>query len=109
MIFLAAATTGAPQAQLGMLDVVVERNAFGRQNDSFEADLVVAGFDEPVRAVFIRAPRIVEVGPGVEVLAEVSGYPVMVRQGRLLATAFHPELTADGRIPRMLLDLARER
>jgi len=109
MIFLASATTGAPQAQLGMLDVVVERNAFGRQNDSFEADLVVAGFDEPVRAVFIRAPRIVEVGPGVEVLAEVSGYPVMVRQGRLLATAFHPELTSDGRIPRMLLDLARER
>jgi len=109
MIFLAAATTGPGQVQLGVLDVVVERNAFGRQAESFEVDLDVDGFDDSVRAVFIRAPWIAEVGDGVEVLAEVRGHPVVVRQGNVLATSFHPELTDDDRFSTMLLDLARER
>jgi len=109
MIFLAAATTGPAQVQLSVLDVVVERNAFGRQAESFEADLEVEGFDDPVRAVFIRAPWITEVGEGVEVLAEVGGHPVVVRQGNVLATSFHPELIGDDRFSTMLLDLAGER
>ena len=109
MIFLAASTTGPDQVQLAVLDVVVERNAFGRQAESFETDLMVDGFDDPVRAVFIRAPWIAEAGEGVEVLSEVDGHPVVVRQGNLLATSFHPELTGDDRFSTMLLDLARER
>ena len=109
MIFLAAGTTGEPQVQAGVLDVVVERNAFGRQNDSFEADVEVAGFDEPFHAVFIRAPWIAQVGDGVEVLARVDGHPVAVRQGHVLATSFHPELTGDDRFSTLLLDLAGER
>ncbi len=114
MIFLAAATTGPDQPQLGVLDVIVERNAFGRQVDSFEEDLPIVGEDEPVHAVFIRAPWIDKLGTDVEVLTSVvdpdSGNlrPVFVRQGRILATAFHPELTGDTRIHRMLLDLARK-
>jgi 5'-phosphate synthase pdxT subunit len=108
MIFLAAGTTGPDQIQLGVLDVVVERNAFGRQNDSFEADLAVAGFDDPVRAVFIRAPWIEKVGDGVEVLAAADGHPVVVRQGNIVATSFHPELIGDDRFSKLLLDLARE-
>lgn len=108
MIFLAAATTGPEQPQLGVLDVVVERNAFGRQVDSFEAELEVAGSGEPVHAVFIRAPWIVKVGGDVEVLAAVDdggeSRPVFVRQGNVLATSFHPELTGDVRIHRMFLD-----
>jgi len=110
MILLAGATVGSPpQPQLGVLDVVVERNAFGRQVASFEADLEVRGFDHPMRAVFIRAPWVRGTGPGVEVLAAVDGHPVMVRQGNLLGTSFHPELTGDLRIHRLLLDMARER
>jgi 5'-phosphate synthase pdxT subunit len=108
MIFLARGTTGPPQVQAGVLDVVVERNAFGRQNDSFEADLEVVGFERPFHAVFIRAPWIAEAGEGVEVLAAVDGHPVVVRQGNVLATSFHPELTADDRFSTLLLDLARE-
>jgi 5'-phosphate synthase pdxT subunit len=110
MIFLAGGVAGyPPQPQLGVLDVVVERNAFGRQVASFEADLEVAGLADPVRAVFIRAPWIVRTGPGVEILASVDGHPVMVRQGHLLATSFHPELTGDLRVHTLLLDMARER
>ncbi|MDJ0925725.1 MAG: pyridoxal 5'-phosphate synthase glutaminase subunit PdxT, partial [Acidimicrobiia bacterium] len=112
MIFLGAATLRHEQPQLGALDVVVERNAFGRQVDSFEADLDVVGFDAPVHAVFIRAPWIHKVGAEVEVLATVddpvSGEtrPVFVRQERILATSFHPELTADTRIHEMLLGVS---
>jgi len=83
---------------LDILDVAVERNAFGRQKDSFEAPLSVAGLDEPFPAVFIRAPAIAEVGDGVEVLATWEDRPVAVREGPVLGTAFHPELTADARI-----------
>jgi 5'-phosphate synthase pdxT subunit len=83
---------------LDLLDVTVDRNAFGRQVDSFEAPLDVAGFDEPFPAVFIRAPVIDEIGDGVEVLAEWDGRPVAVRDGPVVGTAFHPELTDDSRI-----------
>jgi 5'-phosphate synthase pdxT subunit len=83
---------------LGVLDVTVERNAFGRQKDSFEAPLDVAGLDGPFPAVFIRAPVIGEVGPEVDVLAEWDGRPVAVQQGPVVGTAFHPELTGDSRI-----------
>ena len=88
----------------------MRRNAFGRQVDSFEEDLAVVGLDEPVRAVFIRAPWVAEVGPGVEVLAEVvrgsERHPVAVRQGALLATSFHPEVTGDHRLHRLFVELA---
>ena len=111
MIFLAASTVDHDQPQLGVLDAVVRRNAFGRQVDSFEADLDVVGFDRPMHAVFIRAPWIAKVGGDVEVLAsvddEAGSHPVLVRQGRILATSFHPELTNDARLHEMLVDLAR--
>jgi 5'-phosphate synthase pdxT subunit len=84
---------------LGLMDVRARRNAFGRQLQSFETDLRVDGVgEEPLRAVFIRAPWIEEMGEGVEVLAEYQGHPVVVRQGTLLACAFHPELTDDSRL-----------
>ncbi|MDT9593149.1 pyridoxal 5'-phosphate synthase glutaminase subunit PdxT [Nocardioides zeae] len=95
---------GAPgQPTLGGLDVTVRRNAFGRQVDSFETDLAVAGLADPVHAVFIRAPWVEEVGPGVEVLATAAGHPVAVRRGAVLATAFHPEVDGDGRIHELFL------
>ncbi len=87
---------------LGLFDVSAERNAFGRQLHSFEADLDVAGLGE-LRAVFIRAPWVSEHGRDVEVLAEVDGHPVAVRQGNILAVAFHPELTGDRRVHRWLV------
>lgn len=105
MIFLAASVTEGSQPLLGALDVVIQRNAFGRQNDSFEADLDVKGLDEPFHAVFIRAPWVEKLGTGVEILARVDDHPVMVRQGRVLAGSFHPELTDDDRIHRLFLDL----
>ena len=83
---------------LDLLDVTVDRNAFGRQKDSFEAPLEITGLDEPFPAVFIRAPLIDTVGENVEVLAEWEGTPVAVRQGSVVATSFHPELTADTRL-----------
>ncbi len=88
---------------VGGLDAEISRNAYGRQIDSFERDLEVAGLERPFRAVFIRAPRFLAVGAGVEVLAAIDGEPVLVRQGALLALTFHPELTADPRIHRLLL------
>jgi 5'-phosphate synthase pdxT subunit len=93
---------------LGLVDVSVRRNAFGRQLASFETDLDVAGLDGPVRAVFIRAPWVEEVGPNVDVLAEVGGRPVLVREGRFLAASFHPELTEDTRLHEHFLELVRE-
>ena len=96
------------RAHLGLVDVRVRRNAFGRQVASFETDLDTAGFDEPLRAVFIRAPWIEEVGPEVEVLAEVDGHPVLAREGRFLVAAFHPELTDDTRLHELFLELVRE-
>ena len=111
MIFLSAGTLRYEQPQLGVLDVIVERNAFGRQVDSFEADLAIAGMARPIRAVFIRAPWIHKVGAEVEVLASVTDpesdeeRPVFVRQGRILATSFHPELTEDTRIHELLMEV----
>jgi 5'-phosphate synthase pdxT subunit len=94
---------------LDLVDVTVRRNAFGRQLASFETDLDVAGIDGgPVRAVFIRAPWVEEVGPNVEVLAEVDGRPVLAREGRFLVAAFHPELTDDTRLHAQFLELVRE-
>jgi pyridoxal 5'-phosphate synthase pdxT subunit len=89
---------------LGLVDIGVRRNAFGRQLASFETDLEVCGWTEPLRAVFIRAPWIEDVGPGVEVLAEVDGRPVLARQGRFLVASFHPELTGDTRLHELFLE-----
>ena len=115
MILLASEVLdGRPdQQQLGGLDVVVRRNAFGRQVDSFETDLRVDGVaGDPVRAVFIRAPWVEQAGPGVEVLGRVvggsaDGKIVAVRQGRLVATSFHPELAGDTRVHALFVDLVR--
>ena len=93
---------------LGLTDITVRRNAFGRQVHSFEADLDIGHGDEPVRAVFIRAPWIEDAGPDVEVLAEVDGHPVLARQGRILVAAFHPELTDDTRIHELFLNQVRD-
>ena len=108
MILLAdRVVDGAPgQETIGGLDITVRRNAFGRQVDSFEEDLPLTGLGEPVHAVFIRAPWVEETGSEVEVLASAAGHPVAVRQGRLLATSFHPEVETDGRVHRLFLDLA---
>ncbi len=105
LILLSAAVTEGDQPLLGALDVLVRRNAFGRQNESFEEDLEVKGLSDPFHAVFIRAPWVEKVGDGVEVLARVNDYPVMVRQGPILAGSFHPELTDDDRIHRMFVDM----
>ena len=91
------------RSHLGLLDVTCERNAFGRQVHSFETDLELTAFDGPVRGVFIRAPRVSDRGEGVEVLAELDGHPVAVRQGNILAVAFHPETTGDTRLHEWLL------
>jgi 5'-phosphate synthase pdxT subunit len=93
---------------LGLADYVCRRNAFGRQLQSFEQDLAVKGLgDEPLRAVFIRAPWVEECGEGVEVLAEVDGHPVAVRDGAVLAVAFHAELTHDSRLHASFLEMCR--
>ena len=106
LIFLAR-DVGQAQPLLGLMDVVVERNAFGRQVDSFATGLAAPALGErPFPAVFIRAPLIAEVGPGVEVLAQLDdGRVVAARQGHLLATAFHPELTGDDRFHRLFLEM----
>ena len=92
------------RTHLGVLDIEARRNAFGRQLHSFEADLDVAGVTgEPVHAVFIRAPWVADTGPGVEVLAQVEGHPVAVRQGNVIAVSFHPELTGETRLHALLL------
>ena len=109
MIFLATATTGSEQPQLGVLDAVVERNAFGRQVDSFECEIEVTGLDAPIHGVFIRAPWIEKVGGAVDVLATIDdpiggqARPVIVRQGNIVATSFHPELTGDDRLHELFL------
>ena len=96
------------RAHLGLLDVEVARNAFGRQVASFEADVDLEGEEKPVRGVFIRAPRIVDAGPVVEVLGRLDGEPVLVREGRVLAASFHPELTDDTRVHERFLELVGE-
>jgi 5'-phosphate synthase pdxT subunit len=93
---------------LGLVDLAVERNAYGRQVASFEADLELAGDGQPLRGVFIRAPRVRDHAPEVEVLATLDGEPVLLRQGRLLVATFHPELTDDTRVHERFLDIVRE-
>jgi 5'-phosphate synthase pdxT subunit len=107
MILLADRLADGDEPVLRLLDITVERNAYGRQLDSFEADLAIPSLgDEPLHGVFIRAPVVSEVGPEVEVLArDPDGRPIAVRQGRVMATAFHPELTADRRLHRLMLGL----
>ena len=92
---------------LGLVDVEVDRNAYGRQVASFEADLELPG-EEPLLGVFIRAPRVREAGPDVEVLAELDGEPVLLREGRFLVASFHPELTDDTRVHERFLELVEE-
>ena len=106
MILLATdVLDGRPdQRSFGVIDLAVRRNAFGRQLDSFEADLDVTGLDEPFHAVFIRAPGVEATGEGVEVLAEVDGQAVLCRQGAIMVSSFHPELTDDLRLHQMFLD-----
>jgi 5'-phosphate synthase pdxT subunit len=104
MIFLAKDLGHDQQPILGVMDIHVNRNAFGRQIDSFETDLDVAGFDSPYHAIFIRAPQVTAVDDGVEILSQLdSGQIIAVQQGHLLATAFHPELTDDLRFHRHFL------
>jgi len=93
---------------LAAVDIEVDRNAFGRQVASFEADLALTGDAKPLRGVFIRAPRVRDVGSGVEVLAELDGEPVLLREGRVIVASFHPELTDDTRVHERFLDLVRE-
>lgn len=106
---LDAGVPGRAALPLGGIDMTVRRNAFGRQVDSFEEDLTVTGIDGPVHAVFIRAPWVERVGPEVEVLATAAGHPVAVRQGRMLATSFHPEMTGDRRVHAMFVDMVAGR
>ncbi len=106
-IVMASEIVGYPeQLRLGLIDIAVERNAYGRQVASFEADLDVAveGFDDSFHAIFIRAPRIARAGEGVEVLARYQGDPVLARQGRVMASVFHPELSGDDRLHRYFLE-----
>jgi 5'-phosphate synthase pdxT subunit len=98
-----AGVPGREAVPLGGIDMTVRRNAFGRQVDSFEDDIAFAGLDSTVHAVFIRAPWVERVGPDVEVLATAAGHPVAVRQGRMLATSFHPEMTGDRRVHAMFV------
>jgi pyridoxal 5'-phosphate synthase pdxT subunit len=102
MIVLARRVEGG-EPLFDVLDIGVERNAYGRQVDSFETDVSVSGFDHDVRGVFIRAPRVTDVGVGVEVLARHEGAPVVLREGTLLVASFHPELVGDPSLHRYLL------
>ena len=110
MIVMAGELTDHRPTPLSLMDTVVSRNAFGRQVDSFESDLDVSGMDgPPYRAVFIRAPVFVSVGDAVEVLARLDdGRPVAVRQGHMLATAFHPELTDDSRMHKLFVGMVEQ-
>lgn len=108
MIVLSKEIVASDQPRLALIDLTVLRNAFGRQVDSFEADLDVEALGgEPLRAVFIRAPWIEKAGPGVEVLAEVNGKGVLAQEGPVLVSAFHPELTGDTRLHRYFIEMVR--
>lgn len=104
-----AGPAGRAATPLSAIDITVRRNAFGRQVDSFEGDIAFDDLDDPVHAVFIRAPWVERVGAGVQVLATAAGHPVAVRQGAVLATAFHPEVTGDRRIHQLFVDIVSGR
>lgn len=108
LIVLAKEIEGGEEAHLGLMDIVVARNAFGRQRESFETELVIKGIEKPVRAVFIRAPLILQTGEGVEALSTHNGEMVTARQGHLLAASFHPELTDDDQLHRYFVDMVRD-
>lgn len=109
MIVIAREVVALQQPSLNLIDISVRRNAFGRQNESAEVDLPIAALGEaPFPAIFIRAPWIESVGPGVELLAQRDGHGVMVRQDNVLATSFHPELTADPRVHGYFLQMVRD-
>ena len=105
-ILLAREVSGPSQPSLGLLDATVDRNAYGRQVDSFEAEIDAPELGGPVSGVFIRAPRFVATGPAVEVLGRLKEAPVLVRQGRVLAATFHPEIAGDDRLHRLFVGLA---
>lgn len=107
LIVLAERIQGDEEAHLKLMDITVARNAFGRQRESFETDLPVKGIEEPVRAVFIRAPLILEVGSDVEVLSTYKDEIVTARQGHLLAASYHPELTDDYRLHQYFVEMVR--
>lgn len=109
LIVLAERIKGDKEAHLKLMDITVARNAFGRQRESFETDLPVKGIEETVRAVFIRAPLILEVGAGVEVLSTYKDEIVTARQGHLLAASYHPELTDDYRLHQYFVEMVRSR
>jgi 5'-phosphate synthase pdxT subunit len=106
---LDAGADGREAVALGGIDMTVRRNAFGRQVDSFEGDIAFEGLDGPAHAVFIRAPWVERVGPDVQVLARADDHVVAVRQGRVLATAFHPEMTGDRRVHKLFVDVVAHR
>lgn len=107
LIVLAKSIEGQEEAHLELMDMTVARNAFGRQRESFETDLDIKGVDEPVRAVFIRAPLIRSVGEQVDVISSYNGEIVAARQGHLLASSFHPELTDDYRFHQYFVDMVK--
>ncbi|MGG3280935.1 pyridoxal 5'-phosphate synthase glutaminase subunit PdxT [Paenibacillus solani] len=109
LIVLAERIQGDEEAHLKLMDITVARNAFGRQRESFETDLPVKGIEEPIRAVFIRAPLILEVGAGVEVLSTYKDEIVTARQGHLLAASYHPELTDDYRLHQYFVEMVGSR
>jgi pyridoxal 5'-phosphate synthase pdxT subunit len=104
-LILLAANVEGEEPFLGLMDMCVARNAYGRQRESFVHDLRIEGLGPHFSGVFIRAPRVLETGPKVEILARQNGVPVFLRQGCLLATSFHPELTGDGRVHGLFLDV----
>ncbi len=108
LILLAKNLVGYDEAHLGLLDVTVERNSFGRQKDSFEAELTITGVGEDFVGVFIRAPHIVEVGEDVEILSKHNGRIVAARQGQYLGCSFHPELTDDHRMTQLFINMVKE-
>ncbi|KKI91131.1 glutamine amidotransferase [Bacillus sp. SA1-12] len=108
LILLAKNIVGNSEPHLGLLDATVERNSFGRQKDSFEAELMITGVGEDFVGVFIRAPHIVEVGEDVEILAKHNGRIVAARQGQFLGCSFHPELTDDHRMTQLFINMVKE-
>jgi pyridoxal 5'-phosphate synthase pdxT subunit len=105
-ILLARQVHNPPQESLGLIDITVERNSYGRQIDSFIGQAETALGEKPFEAVFIRAPRIIRTGPGVEALSTIEGEPVLVKQDNLLAATFHPELTADERVHSFFIEMS---
>ena len=110
LILMAENIVGREDAphRVGAMDISIRRNAYERQVDSFEADLQIDGYDDSFRAVFIRAPLVERTGASVEVLASWDDHPVLVRQGSMLGSTFHPEMTSDARLHRMFVDMVKE-